>query len=68
MDEIKNKEWTTDLIFSANPTIGDMVKALVTLEQLHQKLPNEESIDITMEAIREDICNIFGGSLYKEKG
>ena len=56
------------MIFSANPTIGDMVKALVTLEQLHQKLPNEEAIDITMEAVREDICNIFGGSLYKEKG
>lgn len=68
MDEIKNKGWTTNLFFSAIPSVSDMVKALVTLEQLHKKLPNEESIDITMEAIREDICNIFGGSLYKEKG
>lgn len=68
MDEIKNKGWTTDLFFSANPRVSDMVKALVILEELHQKLPNEESIDITMEAIREEICNIFGGSLYKEKG
>jgi hypothetical protein len=61
------KKWTLkDDVLNTDPTINDMIDAISVLEILQSKYPNDETIESTIEILREEICNCFGGSIYKE--
>jgi hypothetical protein len=64
---MENKKWTLkDGVLNTDPTINDMIDAIGVLELLQSKYPNDEIIESTIEILREEICNCFGGSIYKE--
>ena len=64
---MENKKWTLkNDVLNTDPTINDMIDTISVLEILQSKYPNDETIESTIEILREEICNCFGGSIYKE--
>ena len=43
-----------------------MTNAIHVFEVLHTKYPNDEYIDGAIEILRNEICNMYGGSIYNE--
>lgn len=64
---MENKKWTLkENVLNADLTISEMIDAIEILEVLQSKYPNDETIESTIEILREEICNCFGGSIYKD--
>lgn len=61
------KNWTLEkYVYEANPTVDDMVNAIDVFETLKEKYPNDEYIDGAIEILRQEICLMFGGSIYND--
>ena len=43
-----------------------MVNAIDVFETLKEKYPNDDYIDGAIEILRQEICLMFGGSIYND--
>ena len=61
------KKWSLDKdVFGSQLTVDEMVNAINVFEVLKKKYPNDDIIDTVIEILREEICLMFGGSIYND--
>ena len=53
-------------VYNADLSVEEMSNAIHVFEVLHTKYPNDEHVDVAIEILRKEICNMYGGSIYNE--
>ena len=56
------KEWSFDNVYKNDFTIDSLVRTLEVLDTFKRKYPNDETIRDFEDIVREEICQMFGGS------
>ena len=57
----------TSKVLNANLTIDNIVNSIYVFERLKFKYPNDETIKTAIEILREEVCQMFGGTIYVEE-
>lgn len=55
-------EWSFDNVYKNDFTIDSLVRTLEVLDTFKRKYPNDETIRDFEDIVREEICQMFGGS------
>lgn len=55
-------EWSFDNVYKNDFTIDSLVRTLEVLDIFKRKYPNDETIRDFEDIVREEICQMFGGS------
>lgn len=55
-------EWSFDNVYKNDFTIDSLVRTLEVLDTFKRKYPNDETIQNFEDIVREEICQIFGGT------
>jgi hypothetical protein len=63
----KNWSLRTDF-YKSDLTIEEIVSAIRVFESLQEKYPNDDIIATSIDILREEACNMFGGSTCREYG
>lgn len=63
---MKNKWNLKQYVYSADISVDDIINTIRVFEILKEKYPNDELIDNAIEVLRNEICNMFGGTIYCE--
>jgi hypothetical protein len=64
---MENK-WNLDrYVYSSKISIDDMVNSIRVFELLKNKYPNDELIDGAIEVLRDEVCKMFGGTIYNDE-
>lgn len=66
LENNENKEWSLNNVYENEFTIDGLVKTLEVLDTFKRKYPNDDIIAGFEEIVREELCNMFGGTLYTE--
>lgn len=53
-------------VFESTLSIDDIVNAIYVFERLKFKYPNDDNITYSIELLREEICKMFGGTIYNK--
>lgn len=62
------KNWNLkNYVYTADITVNEIVDAINVLEVLKTKYPNDETIAFVIEILRDEICHMFGGSIYNDE-
>jgi len=64
MDDVK--PWSIDNIYRSELTVDTLIQTLQVIDVFKRKYPNDEIVRDFEEIVRDEICMIFGGSLYKD--
>ena len=62
LENNENKEWSLDNVYKNEFTVDSLVKTLEVLDTFKRKYPNDETIMNFEGIVREEICQIFGGT------
>lgn len=62
----EEKKWSIEELWKTQFTVDSLVDTLQVIDIFKKKYPNDEIIDGFEEIVRQELCMIFGGSLYKE--
>ena len=54
-------------VLDAEPTVSEMVDAICVFEVLKNKYPNDDIIASAIEILRDEICQMFGGTIYDDE-
>ena len=61
------KKWNLKKdVYDADLTVEEMVDAICVFDRLHYKYPEDDTITTAIEILRDEICQMFGGSIYNE--
>jgi hypothetical protein len=52
-------------VHNANISVNDLVQSIEVFDCLKHKYSNDENIDIDIEILRNEICQMFGGTIFK---
>jgi hypothetical protein len=59
------KNWNLkSYVYNADLTVEEMTNAIHVFEVLHVKYPNDEFVNGAIEILRDEICKMYGGSIY----
>ena len=62
----KNDRWNIDRLGNSEFTIDELINVLVVIDKFKRKYPNDD-IPVDMEdVVREEICDIFGGTTIED--
>lgn len=61
--EIK-PDWKFDDYFKGDFTVEELLHTLCVIEKFEKKFPNDEIITDFEKVVREEICNMFGGTIF----
>ena len=53
-------------VYSADLSIDEIVDAIRVFEVLKIKYPNDDIIATSIDILRNEACNMFGGSIYSD--
>ena len=53
-------------VYDAELTVDEMVNAIYVFTRLQHKYPNDDTIAASIEILRDEICQMFGGSIYND--
>ena len=53
-------------VYNADLSVSEMINAIQVFETLKAKYPNDETIAGAIEILRDEICMMFGGSIYDD--
>lgn len=53
-------------VFESTLSIDDIVNAIYVFERLKFKYPNDDNITFSIELLRDEICKMFGGTIYNK--
>ncbi len=62
-DTIEEKKWSVEDIYSSEFTVDSLVKTLEVIDIFKRKYPNDETIQDFEEIVRDEICQLFGGTV-----
>ena len=51
-------------LYDAPVSVNDLMRAIEVFGSLKHKYPNDENIDIALEILRDEICQMFGGTIF----
>lgn len=63
---MENKWNLKQYVYSADISVDEIINTIRVFEILKEKYPNDELIDDAIEVLRNEICNMFGGTIYCE--
>lgn len=63
---MKNKWNLKQYVYSADISVDDIINTIRVFEILKEKYPNDDLIDDAIEILRNEICTMFGGTIYCE--
>lgn len=64
--EITNENsWSISKVYGAKPSLSNMIITIDVLEDMRKIYPNDYEIIDMIELLREEICKMFGGSIYQ---
>lgn len=63
---MENKWNLKQYVYSADISVDEIINTIRVFEILKEKYPNDELIDGAIEVLRNEICNMFGGTIYCE--
>ena len=55
-------EWSFDNVYKNDFTIDSLVRTLEVLDTFKRKYPNDETIRDFEDIVRDEICQLFGGT------
>lgn len=58
------KNWDIKNVYDAPVSVNDLMRAIEVLNCLKHKYPNDENVDIAIEILRDEICQMFGGTIF----
>ena len=62
----ENDRWNIDRLGNSEFTIDELINVLAVIDKFKRKYPNDD-IPVNMEdVVREEICNIFGGTTLED--
>ena len=62
LENNERKEWSLDNVYRNEFTVDNLVKTLEVLDTFKRKYPNDEAIRDFEDIVREEICQMFGGT------
>jgi hypothetical protein len=61
------KKWNLNqYVYGADLSVDDIINTIRVFEILKEKYPNDELMDDAIDVLRNEICNMFGGTIYSE--
>ena len=63
----EDKGWNIENLYKSELTVDQLVDTLTVIDALKRKYPNDEIIFYFDEIVREELCNMFGGTLIEEE-
>ena len=64
---MENKWNLKKYVYSSEISLDDMVSSIRVFELLKNKYPNDELIDGAIEVLRDEVCKMFGGTIYNDE-
>ena len=61
-DKQNSKVWTIEELYKSPVTVDKFIDTLEVIDTLKKKYPNDETIMNFEGIVREEICQIFGGT------
>lgn len=62
LENNKGKTWSINNVYKNEFTIDSLMTTLEVLNIFKRKYPNDETIQNFEDIVREEICQIFGGT------
>lgn len=59
----KEKKWSLENVYESELTIENLIKTLEVTDILKRKYPNDDVVQDFEEIIRDEICQMFGGTI-----
>ena len=53
-------------LYDAELTVDELVNAIYVFDRLQHKYPNDDTIATAIEILRDEVCQMFGGSIYND--
>jgi hypothetical protein len=53
-------------LYDAELTVEELVNAIYVFDRLQRKYPNDETVATSIEILRDEVCQMFGGSIYND--
>lgn len=63
---MENKWNLKQYVYNADISVDDIINTIRVFEILKEKYPNDELIDDAIEVLRNEVCIMFGGTIYCE--
>lgn len=62
LENNESNEWSLNNVYGNEFTVDSLVKTLEVLDTFKRKYPNDETIRDFEDIVREEICQMFGGT------
>ena len=62
LEENEKREWSVENLYKTEYTLDSLVETLQVLDIFKRKYPNDQTIKDFEEIVREEICQMFGGT------
>jgi len=59
--------WSIEKLYETALTVENLVDTLKVVDALKKKYPKDDTIAAFDEVVREELCNMFGGTLNDEE-
>ena len=66
-DGTEEKKWTLENLWNTEFTVDSLIDTLQVIDIFKRKYPNDDVVACFEEIVREELCNLFGGTLYKKE-
>ena len=53
-------------LYDAELTVEELVNAIYVFDRLQHKYPNDDTVATAIEILRDEVCQMFGGSIYTD--
>ena len=59
----EEKKWNIDDLYKSEFTVDNLVRTLEVIDIFKRKYPNDETVQDFEEIVRDEICQLFGGTV-----
>ena len=53
-------------LYDAELTVDELINAIYVFDSLQHKYQNDDTIATAIEILRDEVCQMFGGSIYND--
>ena len=61
-----NNKWNLNNVYNSEFTVNELIDSLNVFDRLQKIYPNDENIAISIEILRNEICKMFGGTIFND--
>lgn len=58
----KTSKWSLEKIYDSQFTVESLIETLQVIDTFKRKYPNDDTIQSFEDIVRDEICQIFGGT------